>query len=66
MNNTLSSKEIIKVFIFLSILIFTSSCIAESQVTKTEKNLLKIQKEINQLNQNIKKILKLKKIYRPS
>ena len=61
MNNTLSSKEIIKVFIFLSILIFTSSCIAESQVTKTEKNLLKIQKEINQLNQNIKKNTKAKK-----
>ena len=60
MNNTWPSKNIVKVFIFFSILIFTSFCIAESEAIKTEKDLLKIQKEIDQLDQNIKKNTKTK------
>jgi len=60
MNNTWTSKKIIKVFTFFSILIFTSFCIAESEAIKTEKDLLKIKKEINQLDQNIKKNTKAK------
>ena len=60
MNNTWTSKKIIKVFTFFSILIFTSFCIAESEAIKTEKDLLKIQKEIDQLDQNIKKNTKTK------
>ena len=61
MNNSRYSKNIIRVLIFFSILIFASLCIAENEVTKTEKNLLKIQKEINQLDRNIKKNTKEKK-----
>ena len=61
MNNTWFSKNIIKIFIFFSILIFASMCVAESEATKTEKDLLKIQKEINQLDRNIKKNTKAKK-----
>ena len=47
MNNNWSSKNIIKIIIFFSILIFASLCIAENEATKTEKDLLKIKKEIN-------------------
>ena len=61
MNNNWSSKNIVNVFIFLNILIFTSFCIAENEASKTEKDLLKIQKEINQLDKNIKKNTKTKK-----
>jgi len=55
MNNTCSIKNIFRIFICLNILIFSSFSIAETNVTKTEKDLLNIQKEINQLNKNIKK-----------
>ena len=61
MNNSRYSKNIIRVLIFFSILIFASLCIAENEATKTERNLLKIQKEINQLDRNIKKNTKEKK-----
>jgi len=61
MNNTWSSKNIIRGIVFFSILMFASLCIAESEATKTEKDLLKIQKEINQLDRNIKKNTKVKK-----
>ena len=45
MNNSRYSKNIIRVLIFFSILIFASLCIAENEATKTERDLLKIQKE---------------------
>jgi len=61
MNNNWSSKNIIKIIIFFSILIFASLCIAENEATKTEKDLLKIKKEINQLDRNIKKNTEVKK-----
>ena len=61
MNSNQSSKNIIKAIIFSSILIFTSICIAESDAAKTKKDLIKIQKEINQLDQNIKKNTRTKK-----
>ena len=61
MNNNWTSKNIVKIFILFSILIFTSFCIAENEASKTEENLLKIQKEINQLDKNIKKNTKTKK-----
>lgn len=64
--NNWSSKKIIRFIIFFAILIFGSLCFAENEATKTEKDLLKIQKEINQLDRNIKKIQKLRKIYHPS
>ena len=61
MNNNWSSKNIIKIIIFFSILVFASLCIAENEATKTEKDLLKIKKEINQLDRNIKKNTEVKK-----
>ena len=61
MNNNWSSKNITRVIIFFSILIFASLCFAENEATKTEKNLLKIKKEINQLDRNIKKNIEAKK-----
>ena len=61
MNNNWSSKNITRVIIFFSILIFASLCFAENEATKTEKNLLKIKKEINQLDRNIKKNTDTKK-----
>ena len=36
-------------------------CIAENEATKTEKDIIKIQKEINQLDINIKKNTEAKK-----
>ena len=60
MNNG-SLKKIIRFIIFFTILIFGSLCFAENEATKTEKDLLKIQKEINQLDRNIKKNTKTKK-----
>ena len=59
--NNWSSKKIIRFIIFFAILIFGSLCFAENEATKTEKDLLKIQKEINQLDRNIKKNTKTKK-----
>ncbi len=61
MNKNWSSKNIIKLIIFFNILIFSSYCSAENEATKTEKDLLKIQKEINQLDLNIKKNTEAKK-----
>ena len=61
MNNNWSSKNITRVIIFFSILIFASLCFAENEATKTEKDLLKIKKEINQLDRNIKKNIEAKK-----
>ena len=61
MNNNCSSKKIIRLTIFFAILIFGSLCFAENEATKTEKDLHKIQKEINQLDRNIKKNIKTKK-----
>ena len=61
MINNWSSKKIIRFIIFFAILIFGSLCFAENEATKTEKDLLKIQKEINQLDRNIKKNTKTKK-----
>ena len=55
MNNTCSIKKFFKIFICLNILLFSSFSLAETNVTKTEKDLISIQKEINQLNKNIKK-----------
>lgn len=60
MNNNWSSKNIIRVFVCFNILIFSSLSIAENEATKTEKDLLKIQKEINQLDRNIKKNTEVK------
>ena len=48
-------KNIFKILLCFNIFLFSSFCIAENNVTKTEKDLLKIQKEINELNKNIKK-----------
>lgn len=53
--NSWHLKKLFKIFIWLNIFFFASLCLGESEVTKTEKNLLKIQKEINQLEKNIKK-----------
>ena len=53
--NNWSLKNIFKIFLCFNILVFSCFSIAESDVTKTEKDLLKIQKEIDQLNKNIKK-----------
>ena len=55
MNNNCSIKNIFRILICLNILIFSSFSLAETNITKTEKDLLSIQKEINQLNKNIKK-----------
>ena len=55
MNNTCSIQNIFRIFICVAISIFSSFSIAETDVTKTEKDLLNIQKEINQLDKNIKK-----------
>ena len=44
MNNNWSSKNIIRVFVCFNILIFSSLSIADNEASKTEKNLLKIQK----------------------
>ena len=61
MNNHLLSRDIKRVFIFFSILIFSSLCIGDNEATKTKKDLSDIQKEINQLDQKIKKNTKVKK-----
>ena len=61
MNNNWVSKKIIRIIIFFGILVFASLCIAENEATKTENDLLKIQKEINQLDRNIEKNKKAKK-----
>ena len=53
--NSFQLKKIIKVFIWLNIFIFSLLCLAENNITKTEESLLKLQKEINQLDKNIKK-----------
>jgi len=53
--NSFQLKKIIKVFIWLNIFIFSLLCLAENKITKTEESLLKLQKEINQLDKNIKK-----------
>ena len=55
MNNICYIKNIFRILICLNILIFSSFSLAETNITKTEKDLLSIQKEINQLNKNIKK-----------
>jgi murein hydrolase activator len=61
MNNNSFSKNTFRAIIFFHLLIFASLCFAENEATKTKKNLLKIQEEINQLDQNIKKNTKTKK-----
>ena len=53
-------KKIFNIFILLNIFIFSSICIGENQVTTSEKKLIKIQKEINKLDKNIKKNTKTK------
>ena len=53
--NSFQLKKIIKVFIWLNIFIFSSLCLAENKITETEESLLKLKKEINQLDKNIKK-----------
>jgi len=61
MNKNWSVINIIRIIIFFNILIFASLCIAENEATKTEKDIIKIQKEINQLDRNIKKNTEAKK-----
>ena len=53
--NSFQLKKIIKIFIWLNIFIFSSLCLAENKITETEESLLKLKKEINQLDKNIKK-----------
>jgi septal ring factor EnvC (AmiA/AmiB activator) len=53
--NNFPIKNISKIFLCFIILIFSSFSIAENDASKTKKDLLKIQKEINQLDKNIKK-----------
>ena len=53
--NSFQLKKIIKIFIWVNIFIFSLLCLAEDKITKTEESLLKIKKEINQLDKNIKK-----------
>ena len=61
MNKNWSVINIIRIIIFFNILIFASLCIAENEATKTEKDIIKKQKEINQLDRNIKKNTEAKK-----
>ena len=55
MNNTWSIKNNFLIFICFNILISSSFSYAADDITKAEKNLLGIQKEIYQLDKNIKK-----------
>ena len=55
MNNTWSIKNNFLIFICFNILISSSFSYAADDITKTEKDLLSIQKEIYQLDKNIKK-----------
>tara|TARA_B100000482_G_C12612391_1_gene299636 strand:- start:134 stop:1351 length:1218 start_codon:yes stop_codon:yes gene_type:complete len=48
-------KNIIRLLFWLNIIIFSSFSYADDKVLETEKTLLKLQKEINQLDKNIKK-----------
>ena len=61
MNNNWPIKNISRFFLYFFILIYSSFSIAENNASKTEKDLLKIQKEINQLDQKIKKNTEAKK-----
>ena len=42
--------KLIKIIFCLNVIIFSSLCIAEDKVLKEEETLLKLQKEINQLD----------------
>ena len=55
MNNIWSTKKTLKILICFNILIFSAFSNSETNVTKTEKDLISIKKEINQLDKNIKK-----------
>ena len=55
MNNIWSTKKTLKILICFNILIFSVFSNSETNVTKTEKDLISIKKEINQLDKNIKK-----------
>ena len=61
MNNNWTIKNVYKFLLYLFISMYSSFSIAENNVTKTEKDLLKIQKEINQLDKKIKKNTEVKK-----
>ena len=53
--NNYRLKKLIKIIFCLNVIIFSSLVYADDQVSKKEETLLKLQKEINQLDKNIKK-----------
>jgi len=61
MSNNWLIKNIFRHFLYFSILIYSSFSIAENNTSKTENDLLKIQKEINQLDKKIKENKEVKK-----